>query len=433
MPSYQPPPGGYPIDPETGLPPVPMQGQPGYGAPQQGAYAPRVYQPPAQPNYQPRRRGIPVGWFAIAGLVAIILTALMVVVLVNPFGWKLPSGGVAETEEVTQAVEAPTEPTEVPTTPPPTAETAPTEEPLPPAPQGMVIVEGGGFIRGVSDEEAQAAALSCINEAEDNTRCLPDYFSDAQPVEEVRLSPFYIDVTEVTNLDYASCVAAERCTPPSDEQYYADPAFAQHPVVFVSWQQAVDYCTWAGKRLPTEAEWEKAARWDPATGESYVYPWGNDWEPGRANTTAAGLGGTSAVQAFAQDISPTGVLDLTGNVSEWVQDWYFPGYEQLGTLNPTGPESQPLTEPFRVVRGGAFSEDLSAYARAGHRLAVNPTQQSSWIGFRCAEDVAGAAPLEEEAVEGTPTGEAPAEGAATEEGAAPTEEVEPVETETPTP
>ncbi|MEJ2150900.1 MAG: SUMF1/EgtB/PvdO family nonheme iron enzyme [Chloroflexota bacterium] len=420
----------------TGLPPVPIQGQQGYEAAPQpgGSYAPRVYQPPGQPYYQqPRRRGIPVGWFAIAGLIAVALTVLMVMALVNPFGWSLPfsGGGVAQTEEATQVAEAPTEATEAPTTPPPTAEQAPTEEPLPPAPPGMVLVEGGGFMRGVSEDEAQAAALSCVNEAEDNNRCRPDYFTDAQPVEEVRLSPFYIDVTEVTNLDYASCVAAEACSPPSDEQFYADPAFAQHPVVYVSWQQAVDYCTWAGKRLPTEAEWEKAARWDPATGQSFVYPWGDEWEPGRANTASAGLGGTSAVQAFAQDISPTGVLDMTGNVSEWIQDWYYPGYEQQGTLNPTGPDSQPLTEPFRVVRGGSFSEDLSAYSRAGHRLAVDPTQQSSWIGFRCASDVEGAAPLEGETVEETPTGEVPAESA-TEEGAAPAEGEE-VPTETPVP
>ncbi|HEC22987.1 MAG TPA: Stp1/IreP family PP2C-type Ser/Thr phosphatase, partial [Chloroflexi bacterium] len=409
-----PPPPGYAIDPATGLPPVPPGGQPGYGVPRQaGPYAPRVYQPPAQPNIAPRR-GIPIGWFFVAGIVAIVLTALMVVVLVNPMNWelKLPSfAGGAATEAPTQAAEAPpTQPVDQPTAVPPTPVPATPEPTQPVAPPGMVLIEGGPFLRGVSDEEVQAAILSCINEAEDNTRCLPEYFTDAQPVEEVTLSPFFIDVTEVTNVDYAACVAAEVCSPPQDEQYYADPAFAQHPVVFVTWQQAVEYCTWAGRRLPTEAEWEKAARWDPVTGESYVYPWGNEWEPGRANTAAAGLGGTSAVQAFAQDISPTGVLDMTGNVSEWIQDWYFPGYENQGTLNPTGPETQPLGEPFRVVRGGSFLEDLSSYVRAGHRLAVNPEEASSWIGFRCAMDVAGAEPV------AVPTGEAPAAGTPAGEG-----------------
>jgi formylglycine-generating enzyme required for sulfatase activity len=277
----------------------------------------------------------------------------------------------------------------------------------------MVLVEGGPFLRGVSAEEAQAAALACINETgEDKTPCFPEYFNDAQPVEEVTLSPFFIDLTEVTNAAYAACVAAEVCTAPDNTEFYADAAFAQHPVVYVTWDQVSTYCEWAGKRLPTEAEWEKAARWDPATSQSFVYPWGNAWEAGRANTDAAGLGGTSAVQAFAQDISPWGVLGMAGNVSEWVQDWYFPGYEGLGTFNPTGPTNQPLTEPFRVARGGSF-QALSPFARAGQRFDVPPTQASSWIGFRCAANVEGAEPPAAPADTPTPT----TEGAVTPTGA----------------
>jgi formylglycine-generating enzyme required for sulfatase activity len=210
-------------------------------------------------------------------------------------------------------------------------------------------------------------------------------------------------------------VAAEVCTPPGDEQFYADPAFGQHPVVYVTYEQAANYCTWAGKRLPSEAEWEKAARWDEASGTSLVYPWGNGYESGRANTASAGQGGTSAVQAFAQDRSPSGVLDLAGNVSEWVADWYFGNYEGLGTLNPTGPGTQPLSQPFRVVRGGSF-QALAAYARAGQRFDVPPNNATDWIGFRCAMGVAGveiptAAPTPTETLgtpEATPTGALPA-------------------------
>jgi formylglycine-generating enzyme required for sulfatase activity len=97
---------------------------------------------------------------------------------------------------------------------------------------------------------------------------------------------------------------------------------------------------------------------------------------------------TAAVRA-SQDISPWGVIGLAGNVSEWIADWYFPGYNNLGTLNPTGPSSQPLTDPGRVVRGGSFY-DLAAYARSGHRLTADPRSAADWIGFRCAMEVSGA-------------------------------------------
>ncbi len=429
-----PPPRGYAIDPVTGLPPVPQP------LPQQ-PYAPRVYQPPPQVPVMAQRRGVSVGWFAAVGVLAIILTALMVVMLVNPMGWNLPGRSsapatqaaavaVTETPQTPEPAVAATQPTE----PPATEEATPEGTPEVVAPVGMLLVEGGAFMRGVPDEEVEAAAALCIQESENpDQECIRSYFEDARPVEEVTLSPFFLDVTEVTNQAYAECVAAGICTPPENTEFYNDPAFGQHPVVYLTWAQAGQYCEWRGKRLPTEAEWEKAAGWDPEAGEHVVWVWGNEWDPGRANTRAAGLGGLSAVQAFPADVSTYGALGLTGNASEWVQDWYYPDYEGLGTLNPARLGPQPLPEPFRVVRGGSFLE-LAAFSRTGHRLSVNPDEVASWVSFRCAADVAGAEQPEvtpEEggaAAGGTPT-EAAGTPEATETEGAPTGE--PTQTGTP--
>lgn len=420
-----PPPPGYAIDPVTGLPPVPPQGgyaQPGYpqqNYPQGGAYAPRVYQPPAQPHLRAPRRGISLGTLMGAGILAVMLTALMVVVLVNPMNWELPLiGGTSEEgTPVAGAEGTPATPSQATTAAPGVAATGeatqeaagpavsptPSVAPTNPAPPNMVLIDGGPFIRGVTDEEARATVLSCIQESTEDgdPACLPDYFNDAQPVEEVTLSPFYIDITEVTNREYAACVASEVCSEPGDTRYYADPNYAEHPAVFVTWEQARQFCTWAGERLPTEAEWEKAARWDPAGAKSTVYPWGDNFEEGRANLAGRGNSGTSAVRAYAQDISAYLVIGMAGNVSEWVADWYFRGYEGLGTLNPTGPANQPLSDPFRVVRGGSFRA-LASYARAGHRQDVPPQSSRDYIGFRCVADVGGApAPTVTPGVTGT--------------------------------
>ncbi len=409
-PGGSPSPPGYAIDPVTGLPPVPPQpaqpGQaPGWTGPQPaGGYAPRIYQPPAQPNLRVQRRGgISLGAFAVVGLIAIIMTALMVVILVNPMGWTLPFIGGGEEEATSPVVGQPvtqaalTQPVVAPpstaaVTPTPSVEPSPT---TPVTPPGMVYIDGGPFTRGVTDEEAQAAALACINETVDDPQrrqfCRPENFGDAKPVEEITLSAFFIDLTEVTNQAYAGCVAAGVCTPPENVEFYDDPNFAQHPVVYVTYEQATQYCQWAGKRLPTEAEWEKAARWDPASGASYVYPWGNTFEVGRANTLSAGLGGLSAVQAFPRDLSPSGVLGMAGNAREWVQDWYFGNYDGLGTLNPVRLGTQPLPVPARAARGGSY-QDLDSMSRAGHRFDVNAVSAAPWLSFRCVAEVAGAAP-----------------------------------------
>jgi len=392
--AYPPQPPGYAIDPVTGLPPVPQgPGQPaGWGASPPAAYQPRYYQQAGQPHYgPPARRGPSIGTFAIVGALAILITAVMIVFLINPFNFALPAIGAPSTSAPT-ATTPPTRPPVVATTPPavtePPAQTSPTVQTVP---SGMNLIAGGAFTRGVGADEAQAAILSCIDEAVDNKVCLPDYFNDAEPVAEVTLSPYYMDITEVTNRAYATCVVAGTCTTPKNTEFYNDPAFADHPVVFVSWEQSGTFCQRAGKRLPTEAQWEKAARWDPNAKKSNVWPWGDGFEVGRANTASAGQNGTSIVGKFAQDRSAFGIQDMAGNVSEWTSDWYFKGFAGLPTLNPTGPASQPLSKPFRTVHGGSF-QALASYARSGQRYDMPPQTAASWIGFRCVLPLQGPAP-----------------------------------------
>ncbi|MBN1427683.1 MAG: SUMF1/EgtB/PvdO family nonheme iron enzyme [Anaerolineae bacterium] len=413
-------PSGYVVDPVTGLPPVP-QSQASWGAPQ-GGYAPRIYQPPGQPNVQAPRQGLSIGVVALFGLMALFLVAGMVLILVNPLGWSLPVIGEAAQEPTVTPTTSLPEPTVPVATTAPAPIIEPTEQQIPatePAPAGMVLVEGGAFLRGVPDEEIENAVLSCIQEDQvtGHPKCYREYFSDAQPVEQVTISPFYIDTTEVTNRAYAQCVAADICTVPEKQEFYNDPNHAEHPVTYVTWDQAKKYCEWAGKRLPWEAEWEKAARWDPRSEQSYVYPWGNTFEAGRANTAAAGRNGTSLVTEFAQDISPWGVYDMAGNVSEWIGDWYNHSYQGLGTLNPKGPQTQPLNDPFRVARGGSFQE-LASRSRSGHRFEVAPNTSTFWLGFRCVLEVSSAPPLVTPTLStDTDNSEAP-----TAEGVAPTEE-----------
>jgi formylglycine-generating enzyme required for sulfatase activity len=410
-----------PIDPVTGLPPIPppqaQQPVPGGYQPVQpgvpAGYQPRVYQPPTGPNIAPPRRGISLGVFVAVGVLAVLITVLMVLILVNPWGWQLPfigeglAAATAPAAEQTAETQPSPEATVIVVEPTVAVETTPLPTPTPQvvAPPNMVAVPGGAFQRGATDAEIDDATLSCIQEREDG-QCFREWFTDAQPVEDITLSPFFIDVTEVTNLAYAECVAAGVCSAPENTEFYDDPAFGQHPVVYVNYDQAVQYCGWTGKRLPTEAEWEKAARYDPATGDEYRYPWGNSFEVGVANTLSAGQGGLTAVQAFPGDLSPNGVLGMAGNASEWVQDWYFGNYDGLGTLNPVRLGSQPLPEPYRVARGGNFGA-IAAFARAAHRLDVRPELDFAWLSFRCAQSVGGEAPAE-------PV-ESPVEPAATED------------------
>jgi len=222
----------------------------------------------------------------------------------------------------------------------------------PVASPGMVYVPAGEFIMG-SDEGD----------------------SDEQPVHTVYLDAFYIDKTEVTNAQYRKCVEAGACDAPSDTIYYDDGNYAQRPVVFVNWYQADDYCRWAGKRLPSEAEWEKAARGT----DGRTYPWGEGIDCDHAQYYGCG-GGTVPVGSRPKGASPYGVLDMAGNVWEWVADWYGKDYYSRSPgRNPSGSDSG----EYRVLRGGSWSSE--AYVvRSAYRHWNDPGSRGSGVGFRCA-------------------------------------------------
>jgi formylglycine-generating enzyme len=217
---------------------------------------------------------------------------------------------------------------------------------------------------------------------------------DTLPVRRVNLPAFYIDKYEVTNKRYKRFIDATGYKVPWSQ----DPAVAAYvwdwqkrmypegkgddPVVLVSWDDAKAFCTWAGKRIPTEAEWEKATRGP----KGKPYPWGNEWAKGKANTAESGLKQTAPMGNFKEDVSEYGVHDLAGNVSEWVEEWFapYPG-------NPM--TSYEERNKYRVLRGGSW-DYAHSIANGYHRQYALPQSQMTAIGFRCVKtaDEAGGAP-----------------------------------------
>lgn len=215
--------------------------------------------------------------------------------------------------------------------------------------------------------------------------------SDERPVHTVYLDTFYVDMFEVTNGRYRLCVEAGACLPPANNgsftraSYYDDLAFDDYPVMYVSWEMAQGYCAWRGTDLPTEAQWEKAARGT----DGRTYPWGEGIDCQRANyyrqeevEFVGCANDTTRVGSYENGQSPYGAYDMTGNVWEWVADWYSESYYlESPPENPLGPE----TGRERVVRGGSWQ--FSDYSvRAAGRYWFNPSNALENVGFRCARD-----------------------------------------------
>jgi len=248
-------------------------------------------------------------------------------------------------------------------------------------PEDMVLINAGGFTRGV-----------------DNTN--GDNFSDEAPAKMIYLSSYYLDKYEVSNAKYTEFIIATDHPAPAywDHRKLNQP---NQPVTGVNWFDANTYCHWANKRLPSEAEWEKAAR-GPA---GSIYPWGNKLEYSKANF-AKGKSGqkyiTDSVDAHADGTSYYGVYNMSGNVFEWVQDWYSSNYYSTDeTRNPIGPKSQSKksietikakTEADlkkKVIRGGSWFAPAQSITTT-HRFWNDPINNSYGVGlgFRCAQSLA---------------------------------------------
>lgn len=199
---------------------------------------------------------------------------------------------------------------------------------------------------------------------------------DETPLHRVYLDAFWMDRTEVTNAMYRQCVSAGVCTPPAQPKFYEDPKFTDHPVIGVSWDQAKTYCGWAGRRLPTEAEWEKAARGT----DGRIYPWGNEApSPNLANFDHL-VNETTPVGTYPQGASPYGALDMAGNAWEWTADGYSPEFYANSPLeNPLS--DSPVNR--RVIRGGNWDSNAEGI-RAANRFWAYPGRNDT-DGFRCAK------------------------------------------------
>jgi formylglycine-generating enzyme required for sulfatase activity len=266
---------------------------------------------------------------------------------------------------------------------------------------GMATETGGKFFSAYSRKEINKALLSIAKATTLalDTEALPDSLVEitarqapmvlvppgefAMGANSVYLDGFWVDKTEVTNAMYAECVQAGKCSPPRStrsnrrDAYFGNPIYGDYPVIFVSWTDANDYCTWAGRRLPTEAEWEKAARGT----DGRPFPWGSS-EPwmGLLNHQTQD---TDEVGSYPDGASPYGALDMAGNVAEWVADWFSDTYyANPPASNPLGPASG----EYRVWRGGSWANTSSDWIHTYSRTGNPPVDASSGLGFRCARD-----------------------------------------------
>jgi formylglycine-generating enzyme required for sulfatase activity len=221
---------------------------------------------------------------------------------------------------------------------------------------GMVAISGGQYTMGCSGGGP------------------PDCTSESQPAHTVEVCPFEIDINEATAADYQACMDDGACTVPFTG--HNPVSFPDYPVGWITWFQADDYCRWAGKRLPTEAEWEFAAI--GTTGN--FFPWGNDpfmCTYANADNCKDVL---DPVGTYPLGATPQGVNDMIGNLSEWTNDWWSTDY--YGNSDPVDPQGPP-TGDFKTLRGGSFSDPGDQTLRATWRRFLEPDMERDNVGVRC--------------------------------------------------
>jgi serine/threonine-protein kinase len=382
-----------------------------------------------------QKSALPTWFWPAVGGAAVLAVVLIVAIATLIGGGEGPRERPTEEVAVVHTVRAP-EPTEVAVAvepeatrpvvvdipvvaPEPTEAAARTDTPEPPTADAartrskdgmeMVYVPAGEFTMGSTDADIDAILAECSD-------CERDWFTREQPQHTVTLDAFWIDETEVTNAQYARFLNAlgghkgkcqgQDCIRTKSEnndshiryqggQYVAESGYEDHPMIEVSWYGAQAYCEWAGARLPTEAEWEKAARGT----EGRIYPWGNTFDSSKVNlcdrncefdwrdsNADDGYARTAPVGNYSAGASPYGALDMAGNVWEWVADWYAEDYyANSPKSNPKGPNSGPS----KVLRGGSWV-NVWYYVRAAGRGTVSyPDLTYSDIGFRCAGSPGG--------------------------------------------
>ena len=255
----------------------------------------------------------------------------------------------------------------------------------------MILIPAGTFPRGGTEEE--------VSEAPD--RHILTYIAE-RPVSDITLTAFYLDKLEVTHAQYADFLQSAGTRDQWDHENQPDNIDhnqrhitddmreANKPATGLNWFDAYAYCSWADKRLPSEAEWEYAAR-----GTEYqIYPWGDhpvqhdgiffaNYRP-KATAGADGHKTTAPVGSFPDGVSPFGILDMAGNAEEWVQDWYGLRYfaASLNATNPPGP----VSGEYRVIKGGSYGT-ADYEVRIAQRFKGKPHNKGPRLGFRCARDI----------------------------------------------
>ncbi len=318
--------------------------------------------------------------WALLGLLVLIIGVSAVSILFNLPEEAVNSGPEATATFMSAVVEAATALAPTPTPiPVPTEAPTPTPEPfITETGSRMIFVPPGVFRMGTDEGEA-----------------------DEGPSHLVKMDAYFIDETEVTNAQYAMCVAAGVCNEPARRTatyhpaYYGSDTYDDYPVIFVNWFDAETFCGWRNARLPSEAEWEKGAGFDPDQAIILRYPWGDAFDGTKLNYCDSncslerrdtrfddGHQDTAPVGSYVDGRSPLGLYDMSGNVMEWVSDWYDRKfYESSTDTNPLGPPDG----EFKAIRGGSWlssEDDLAIVVRS----SFDPTVARANLGFRCAMD-----------------------------------------------